>query len=304
MTPPTGGDAICALPARYGVFLARREKPGAAGSVQGGHNGAADDDFIFPVHKLFAGKDCLKGRDLVVDFLEFHRNEKLRKTHAVPASRGGLPLPAGFDTTKLPYVRDSKNGGRLATLKNVGASDARRATPGASLLRTVAQKNSVTGTKQVVHFVVPQSPRITTSTLMIPASGRDRLAPEYVNIRQEIAPTGPVNQTPKDLNGLGESAFQKAMKDGGHAAAHFTDDSCDGCVEAVVTGLQPARDSLPAFSLITAPDFFPLADQFEVATDPSIRLVQPLSEGGCRLIQHFPYRATHPSMRSMIGKEP
>ncbi|MCG8448156.1 MAG: hypothetical protein MI725_01075 [Pirellulales bacterium] len=279
VTRTTGGDAICVLPARYGVFLARRAKPGASGSVQGGHSGAADENFVFPVHKLFTGKECLEGRDLRIDYLEYHRNEKLHKTHAIPVSSGGLPLPTGFDTSKLPYIRDSKNRGKLTTLKDVGSSVLIVPTPGASLLRTVAQKNSVTGTKQVVHFVVPQSPRITTSTLMIPASGRDRLAPEYVNIRHQINPRGSVNQTPKDLNELSESAFLKAMKEGGHAAAHFTDDSCDGCVEAVVTGLQTAMENLPAFSLVTAPDFFPLADQFEVSTDPSIRRVQPLSEG-------------------------
>ena len=84
------------LPARYGVFLARRAKPGASGSVQGGHRGAADDNFIFPVHKLFSGTECLKNKTISVDFLEFHRNEKLRMTHNLSVQDGGLPLPEGL----------------------------------------------------------------------------------------------------------------------------------------------------------------------------------------------------------------
>ena len=191
---------------------------------------------------------------------------------------GGLEVPAGFDINKAPYVRDSSKGGELASVKAVGASALIVPKARKQLIRTVAQKNSVSNREQLTYFVVPRSPRITTSTLMIPASGADRLAPEYVNIRHEIDPIGPVTQVPKDLNSLGEAAFLTAMRDGGHAAAHFTDDSCDGCIEALVSGLQ-ASENRPAFSLITAPDFFPLADQFEVETDPSIRRVRPLSKG-------------------------
>ena len=74
-----GSDDIAVLPARYGAFLARRAKPGTAGSVQGGHDGRRDTDFIFPVHKLFDGAECLAGTEIQISFVEFHRNEKLRR---------------------------------------------------------------------------------------------------------------------------------------------------------------------------------------------------------------------------------
>lgn len=279
--PEGGGDALPVLPARYGVFLAKRAKPGTAGSVQGGHKGIRDDDFVFPAHKLFAGKECLKGQTLQVNVLEFHRNEKLRMTHRLPLSDGGLPIPPGFDITQLPYVRDSRNGGRLVSLRAVGSSVLVVPEPGVTLVRRVSQHNNVSHTNQLVHFIVPRSSRITKSTLTIPESRGDRLAPEYVNIRHEIDPVGPVTQEPKDLNTLSATAFDEAMRDGGHAAMHFTDDTSDGCVEAVVTGLPSVveNQNLPAFSLVTAPDFFPLADQLEVETDPSIIQVRPLSKG-------------------------
>lgn len=284
--PSTGGANIAVLPARYGVFLARRAKPGVAGTVQGGHRGAADDDFVFPIHKLFKGKECLTGKTLDIGFLEFHRNEKLRKTHRLPEPDGGLPVPLGFDISKAPYVRDSSNGGNLASLQPAGSSVLVVPTPGATLVRTVAQENSVTGTNQLVHFIVPRTrtvrqrtTRFSVSTLEIPAFGGDRLSPEYVNIRHEIDPAGSVTQTPKDLNTLAPAAFATAMANGGHAAAHFTDDAADGCVEAVISGLAAEVENLPAFSLVTAPDFFPLADQFEVEMDTTIEQVDPLSKG-------------------------
>ena len=152
VVPQGGGDAVAVLPARYAVFLARKAKPGAAGSVQGGHDGPAGDDFIFPVHKLFAGTECLKGQNLGVQFLEFHRNEKLRKTHRLSEADGGLPVPAGFDISKAPFVRDSNNGGKLMSLMAVGSSVLVVPEPGATLVRTVSQRNTASNTNQVVRM--------------------------------------------------------------------------------------------------------------------------------------------------------
>ncbi|QDU45233.1 hypothetical protein Mal52_37240 [Symmachiella dynata] len=231
------------------------------------------------------------GRDISIHFSEYHRNEKLRMTHRLSANDGGLPVPAGFDPTSFPYVRDSTNGGKLARLSAVGSSVLVVPEPGASLVRTVAQRNSIANKFQVVHFEVPpertivrpggglRRNRFATSSLEIPAFGADRLSPEYVNIRHRVDPNGSITQVPTDLNTLSPSAFANAIQNGGYLAAHFTDDSCDGCVEANVTGLGSPVESLPAFSLVTAIDFFSLADQSEVENDPTVRRVEPLSKG-------------------------
>lgn len=302
VVPEAGGDAIAALPARYGVFLARRAKPGPGGTVQGGHSGAADEDFIFPVHKLFAGTECLAGHDLSLRFLEFHRNDKLRMTHRLPASEGGLPVPAGFDIEASPYVRDSSNGGGLVDLRTAGASTLLVPVHRSHLVRTVDQAHGAAGTRRLLHFTVPprrtvrgRPTRFVDSTLEIPAFGEDRLAPEYVNIRQRIDPAGPVNQAPVDLNALSAANFRQAMTQGGYAAAHFADDTCDGCVEARVDGLPPQLENLPAFSLVTAPDFFPLADQFELETDPTVDRVEPLSKGRLPVNPQLP-RPSNPTV--------
>lgn len=284
--PKDGSDSLCVLPARYAVFLARKAKPGAAGSVQGGHNGPADDDFLFPVHKLFDGRECLQGQNLTISYSEFHRNEKLRKIHSLPETQGGLRVPQGFDISKAPFVRDSTNGGNLASLIRAGSSVQLTPKPGASLVHTVSQKNTVANKNQLAHFIVPpirtvrdRETRFVDSTLEIPAFNEDRLAPEYVNIRHKIDPQGSTTQIPSDLNQEPSASFASLMANGGYAAAHFVDDSCDGVVNASVTGLTGGTPTFPAFSLITAPDFFPLADQSEVEADPTIGRVRPLSKG-------------------------
>ena len=284
--PRDNQDEICVLPARYGAFLARVAKPGIAGTVQGGHRGLADDDFVFPVHKLFDGPECLEGQNLDLEFHEFHRNEKLRKVHALPVSEGGMPLPRGFDPTRRPFVRDSGNGGRMVRRKAAGSSVVITPIPSDTLTQTAVQRNSIAGTDQLVHFNVPPVQRLRQrltryrgSSLEIPGFGGDRLAPEYVNIRHRIDPDGPVDQVPEDLNQLSDAAFLPTLAAGGYAAAHFIDNSCDGAVEVFVGGLDGNRPNIPAFSLVTAPDFFPLADQIEVERGAEIRRARPLSKG-------------------------
>jgi hypothetical protein len=106
-----------------------------------------------------------------------------------------------------------------------------------------------------------------------------RLASEYVNIRHKVDPSRDERQALEDLNLLPDSLFTQVLKKGEYPAAHFIDDTCDGCVEAIVEGLGAGHRNFPAFSLITAPDFFPLADQFEVETDETIGRVEPLAKG-------------------------
>jgi hypothetical protein len=291
--PEDGSERIAAMPARFGAFLARRGRPARLGSIQGGPRTEA---FVFPVHKLFDGPECLAGRTLRVRFLEYHRNEKLLRVHGL-AGQGGLDLPAGFDARTYPFVRDSLNDA-LVRLEPVGASVLVAPVPHPTLIRTVVQHNAATGRMETVHFRVPperrirgRSTRFADSTLEIPAFGEARLAPEYVNIRHEVDPAAPT-AVPRDLNALPEAEFQRRMREGGHLAAHFTDDTCEGCVEAAVEGWPATADDRPAYSLVTAPDFFPLADQAEAVRHPGIENAPPLSFGRHLVNSHLPLAST------------
>ena len=262
-TPEGRGD-IAVSPARYGAFIALVKKPFASDAIMGRRDEEGDRNraFLFPVHKLFAGRDCFEGVNLKLDFQEFHRTDKLRRIHR----NGGVKVVKGFDVNADPFVRDSANGGNLVKMSRAGASVLITPVHHAALVRTVKQKNSVSGKSEIVRFIVPGSnthDRFATS-LTIPAEENDsRHAPEYVNIRHRVVPKGSGHAI-EDMQSLPKAQFDALIENGGYEAAHFVDDCCDGSVVAKVTGLPAGLRNYAAYSLVSAPDFFPLSDQLEV----------------------------------------
>jgi hypothetical protein len=93
-----------------------------------------------------------------------------------------------------------------------------------------------------------------SSSLRIPLNG-----PEYVHVRHKVLPNGEVENlnNQKDVEG--------AVQKGGYDAVHYLDFTGDGWVEAVCPELAVAIPRrVPAYSLVTAPDFFPNCDQREL----------------------------------------
>jgi len=264
--PRKNGIAVC--PARYGAFIAKATTEDDRYLVPlVGRRDEQNDPirtFYYPVHKLFSGSDCIAGADIDLLFREFHRNEKLRKLHVV----GGIAAAAGLDVNAHPFVRDSLNGGDLVALESCGASVLVAPRHRGSLIRMVFQDNPLSGLSEPVRFVVPHEDqkgdnRFSSSLQMVPEK-QARLVPEYVNIRHRVRRRGS-RFIVDDLKKLDDRAFAAALKRGGYEAAHFVDDTCDGCVTVAVRGLTHATQTLPAYSLVTAPSFFPLADQLEIA---------------------------------------
>ena len=72
------------------------------------------------------------------------------------------------------------------------------------------------------------------------------------------------NVLPEDLNLLLDPAYTTTLKNGNFEAAFWEDGICDGCVSAHVGGLPANLKELAAFSLVSAPDFFPYADELEL----------------------------------------
>ncbi|HLL77303.1 MAG TPA: hypothetical protein VK421_18765 [Pyrinomonadaceae bacterium] len=273
--PRDGGDAIAVMPARYGAFLASPRKPGVRDAVLEKKTSDMQRTFLFPRHKLFAGVECLRGVSVGLDFAEFHRNEKVRRVH----THGGIPLLAGFRLDEAPFVRDSRNSSDLLRLQRAGDSVLVVPQDQPQMVRTATQVNSLTGREELVRFVVPPdndpSParnRFWTS-YQIFAPRDEREAPEYVNIRHEVVSDGQGGMKTEDLNLLPIDPnplldpFTRKLRLGNYEAAHFIDDTCDGCVVAgvEVNGVSSNLPNRAAYSLVTAPDFFPLADQIVIA---------------------------------------
>ena len=260
--PRQSGIAVC--PARYGAFIAETYDNDSYLIPLVGRRDEQNDpgrSFRYPLHKLFPGRDCIKGVEIDLTFKEFHRNEKLRKLHVV----GPLEAAPGLDVNAYPFVRDSRNGGDLVSLVSCGASLLVVPRHDRTLVRTATQRNPRSGLSEPVRFKVPRGTkenRYETSLQFSPEVGYARKMPEYVNIRHRVHRRGS-RFVIEDLKKLG-APFEAIVARGGYEAAHFVDDSCDGSITVAVAGMTKLGRTLPAYSLVTAPNFFPLTDQLEI----------------------------------------
>jgi hypothetical protein len=267
--PDAGRDRIGVMPARYAAYLAEERAPEADDAIQGEQPGDEDRNFLFPIHKLFDGDECLRNATVHVDFLERHRNEKLKTFHTAT----GVPVIEGFDIRQSPFVRDSNSGDPLVTLERVGSSILVVPAWHTRLTRVAFAQNNKTGKKEIARFVVPKKAGDnryagTSFQYLDPKFAERRTGPEYANIRHLVVDPLDASQV-VDLNKtLPWKRFKRTVSAGGYEAAHFVDDSCEGCVTAKVTGIdlgQEAGTNFPAFSIVSAPDFFPLVDQADIA---------------------------------------
>lgn len=276
VNPGKGIKGFRVLPARYGLFIAERRVRGMDGTVLRPTKLDEELIFLFPVHKVFSGSECLFKRDengtLVsidlgsVEYSEVHINEKLARIHDKQGGENdGYVLPhssVGFDLNAYPFVRDSRLDKTLVRLSSVGASCQVMPESG-KLVRTVFQ--TVDSKEELVRFEVPKKRKTRDrwnrywSTFEIEARGDSRAAPEYLNIRHE-----PKTEKLVDLNQLESTIFNsKVLEVGGYEAVHFIDNTCDG----VLTVKPVDGINLPihcAYSLVTATDYYPQVDQVEV----------------------------------------
>lgn len=265
--PESSPSQIAVMPARYAAYLAQLRTPGPEDAILDEQPGDEDRTFLFPVHKLFDGDECLKGCTIRVKYTERHVNEKLRKFHL----ETGVPHVPGFDLDKVPFIRDSEYEDDLLRLERVGSSVLVVPVPHRRLTRVATQWNRQKKRKEVARFVVPpkygENRFAGTSFQFLDAKHAERrIAPEYINIRHRVVDPEAPGEI-KDLNSLPWKRFDKKVRRGGYEAAHFVDDSCEGCVVADVSGLsmkEVNKTNFPAFSMVAAPDFFPLVDQADV----------------------------------------
>jgi len=208
-------------------------------------------DFWVPLHKLFNGKECLRGLNLQVILKAHHINEKLRRIHLEIGPQGtGWQEP---DISNPLFIFTEG----IAEWSN-------NPDYGTGILLPVVHPHLVEAAQykgKPLTFKVPKDYNQTlSSSLYIPASDRDaRHAPEYVHARFQILPNG----QQVDLNE--QENVAEIVAKGDYNALHFIDFTGDGWIEAICPELAvvlPRR--VPAYSLVTAPDFFPNADQREL----------------------------------------
>ncbi len=330
-TPIAGAKGFAVLPARYGAFIAEYRNPSVADAVL--RTVALDRNltFTFPVHKLFLGKECLLNEDgtpldlKTFKFVEYHINEKLRRIHTnAPDNPGFIKPLAIFDLNLPPFTIDSTNSPDLVTSEKHGASILLVPHAHPTMVRTATQK---VGTKdEIARFKVPKEINVGNNrnrfwtSLQFPVvnSQIGRSAPEYANMRHEVIGNP---QQVKDLITLKNSDYVPKLATGNYEAAHFIDDTCDGAIGLKISGL--TLPILPAYSLVTAIDFFPQVDQIDIQKwlekianqpiglgSPDIQFAQggpsPLSDGrfvGRQISQSIPNPTLPDPMQTTATKK-
>lgn len=219
-------------------------------------------DFWVPVHKLFDGESCLLGHDLAVALEQDHVNEKLRRVHeenmGVPAHRR---FDSGFKAPKTDVA---------PFLITEGLAEFLTPNPhGIGTLAAVVRPSMIEATTingdQIGTRVPPNLQNTLAPSFNIEASGNAHPAPEWMHVRSRLLADGTVD----DLNKCENVAeiVQKAQVDNtpNYLAAHYTDFTCDGWIDARVDGLgSELSRMIPAYSLLAAPDFYPHVDQSEL----------------------------------------
>jgi len=247
------------LPARYDAYLAvqRRGDLGLFGPMNFDlgrefQRGSPSDDtrnFWVPVHKLFSGTECLRGLDLTVRLTSRHVNEKLRRVHRELQRIGH---DTGWDEPEIdrpPFIF-TEGIAELAPQLGPGVV--------APLAQPLVAAAELEG--EPVDFIVPPDERGEFSpSLTIRSDGLARHAPEYVHVRHAVGDDGSV----EDLND--DPDVVRRVNAGGYRARHYIDFSGDGWIAASIPQLavQVPRN-VPAYSLVTAPDFYPNCDQREL----------------------------------------
>jgi hypothetical protein len=210
--------------------------------------------FWVPLHRVFNGRECIVGADLQVEFIAFHKNEKLRKVHMRFSKfdhDGGIPAER---LEREPFV--VTEGFTKLSVHPGGV----QVTPTPTRQLVAAAKTD----EGCATFIVPTTLKngpfdVYQSTLEITAVRDDlRLAPEYVHSRHRVTEQGVENlNTRADLLAI--------VKRGGYRAKHYVDYTADGSVRVKCRGL---ADTIPrtiaAYSVVACPDFFPLVNQFEL----------------------------------------
>lgn len=265
--PFVDGDpfTIRVSPVRYTAYIAIEKKGDEKSFCPMRFDAQIPDDnlsdkdrrFWLPIHKLFSGTECLSDfpGGLHLTLTARHFNEKIKRIHIELSKQGFDSGAQPDDLDKEPFSFE-KGIAEWSTDSRLG--------PG--LLVPVPHARLVEPAEfqgQPLTFNVPKNAAALSSSFSI--SGKvngARHAPEFVNVRRRVEADG--KQT--DLNN--EKDVEGIVQAGGYKALHYVDFTGDGWVKATCPPLTDSGSNLggpmAAYSLVTAPDFFPTCDQREL----------------------------------------
>lgn len=293
-------NASSVVPARFGLFLARRVDHRNINRI--GFNSIDDQfEFLLPVCKLSSGSRHINRRG--IQFSQSHRDEKLARLMEMVRD-----ADVAFDLDTPPFLRISMTSDGPLGSRPLKGHDSELvsicANSGSAVIFPVPApivKAAYQGEKRARFRVPPfkemggnSNRRYTTLKLLekpfrevidfvlsdfIFGGGRHttgfrspRNGPVFVNIREEVLVSDDGKESVVAL-GMDAKNLEK-IRNGGYLAGLFQDGLCDGCVTAEFVGPENPVDGdakpwlekqvLPAISIVAAPDFFPRFDPIDL----------------------------------------
>ncbi|MEO7310965.1 MAG: hypothetical protein ABIX01_11255 [Chitinophagaceae bacterium] len=281
---PAKTKQVAVTPARYGLFLAKKVRSNRVDLMQTGaskpgdpYNDAKDGEkwFLQPVRKLFNGDELIK--ETKIDFSELHRSEKIYKLHVTKklSITGGL-IPPILDSAYLVNQDEKRNEGSSFLVISIPRPLIRHAMKGDQPLYFRVNKGNE-GTRyfnslntQLVEDVELLEINKTNNNKAYWHSvnfyNAPRKQPLFLNVTHQKS-----GNSYTQLERLPNSSFDKKINAGGYDSPLFEDSICDGRVFVNTAGMDLSKlegisaSCLPAFSVVTAPDFFPQVDCFDLA---------------------------------------
>jgi hypothetical protein len=280
--------AICVSPARYAAYLAVPKAGSAAefrpmrfrdkkSHTPGDSPDWVPDDqrsFWTPVHKLFAGDECLAGMTLKVDFTVQMLNEKIYRLHKKVLNDKAPDAPPFRIREHIAAFADPDDHGTGVLIPEPHAHLVEKATlADGSLVTFTVPPGDDNKDFDTFSSTSKDPPNATRN------SGEFRQTPEYVHARTLVK-----NGAEVDLNTLDDKALTKQLAAGNYQALHYVDFTGDGWVQVEVRSKELAKDDrvvnqpVAAYTLVTAPDFFPGCDQREMTEWTEITAPQALRD--------------------------
>jgi hypothetical protein len=241
----------------------------------------------------------VRGLDLSVALEAHHVNEKIRRVHLELQRLGHDTNRRETDLERPPF----------AFTEGI-AEISRDPDGGEGLLMPVVHEKLIEPAEfegEPLSFPVPSEAFLQSKTpqrredwspslLISPTQTGARRSPEYVHVRHEVRADGTI----VDLNDVADVAAR--VRRGGYDALHYVDFTGDGWVIARCPQLAVGIPrNVPAYSLVTAIDFYPNCDQRELiewwiqrvptALRESVWRVPPLTLSDGRIAPNLKLRA-------------
>jgi len=244
--------AFRVCPARFAAFLAVKVRGSAATIMrkQGADNNLG---FWLPVHKLFAGTECIAGFNLQVNYSAFHYNDKIRRTRSISLGLPAVPTTPPFQFSSS--IAELEHNASLPPGWLIPVPHPRLVEP--------AMLNG-----KLLTFKVPKGNKNFAALEPGATTGVDgseiRPAPAYVHARSQVR-----NGEVVDLNNdPARPDVNNTVSKGGYEALHYVDFTGEGQIDVTIPALNAvaeiAKATVPCYSLVAAPDLFSSVGQREL----------------------------------------